>query len=101
MKPLILSEYNWNKILIQLHNEYPPSVIAIREKTKRVLGFTSRSHRGWIDNPLYKQQMTEFEEIPGMPWLCPDKGWYETYIHLDFYSEPKRTFFLIKYGEYL
>ena len=46
-----------------------------------VLGFTSRTHREWV------------------PKI--DGGYYETTIRLDFYNEPKRTMFLLKYSEYL
>lgn len=50
----------------------------MREKMKQVLGFTVRRHR-------------EYQELVGSL----------NYIHLDFYNEPKKTMFLLKYGEYL
>jgi hypothetical protein len=80
-KPVVLSEANWLKIYNQIAKEYPPSVLLIRNRMKAVLGFTSRTHREWV---------------PKM-----DGGYYETTIRLDFYNEPKRTMFLLKYSEYL
>ena len=52
MKPVIISEMQWHNLLIEMYKDYPKSVLAIREKTKKVLGFTSRSHRTWIENPM-------------------------------------------------
>ena len=77
-KPIIMSEKAWGKLHQRLARDYPASVIIMREKMKRVLGFTVRLHR-------------EYEELRGS-LRC---------IHLDFYDEPKRTMFLLKYGEYL
>jgi len=53
-------------------------VLLIREKMKKVLGFTSRRHH------YFNQEDDYVEEI-----------------HLDFYDEPKRTMFLLKYSEFL
>lgn len=99
MKPIILSENNWRKLIVQLHYDYPTSVLAIREKTKRVLGFTTRSHQAWVMNEFYISQLSEYEKInPADAWLgSPSKGYYEQEIHLDFYNEAKRTFFLVNY----
>lgn len=62
-----------------MHEEYPRTVFMLRDKMKRTLGFTVREHR---------------EYVPKM-----DGGYYENQIHLDFYSENKRTMFLLKYSE--
>ena len=51
----------------------------IRDKMKRVLGFTVREHKAWI------------------PKL--DGGYTALQMHLDFYSEHKRTLFLLKFSE--
>ena len=48
---------------------------------KRVLGFTVREHNEWI--------------------IKPDGGYGEHRIHLDFYSEKKRSMFLLKFSEIL
>lgn len=107
MKPVIISEDQWIILIEELHKDYPTSVLAIREKTKKVLGFTSRQHRSWIDNPLYNEFVKTYGEAPdhnmndGIYMIPPHKGNYINMIHLDFYSEPKRTFFLLKYSEFL
>lgn len=48
---------------------------------KAVLGFTIREHKAWIPKP--------------------DGGYTEFQIHLDFYSQNKRTMFLLKFSEIL
>lgn len=78
-KSIILSEYTWGKLYTQLAQDNPHSVILIREKMKKVLGFTSRRHN------YFNQEDDYFVEE----------------IHLDFYDESKRTMFLLKYSEFL
>ena len=80
-KPIILTENIWLKIYNHIAKQHPPGVLLIRNRMRDVLGFTSRTHREWV---------------PKM-----DGGYYETSIRLDFYNEPKRTMFLLKYSEYL
>jgi hypothetical protein len=60
-----------------LHEEYPPNVFLLRSRMRAKLGFTSRSHQGLVD------------------------GIYVDAVYLDFYSEQKRTMFLLKFGEHL
>ena len=62
----------------RLTEDYGRSVMLIRSRMRDKLGFTDREHRWW-------------EERKG----------YQTHICLDFYDEPKRTMFLLKYSEYL
>jgi len=88
-KPLVLSVKSWNTIHQMISKQYPPSVLLIREKMKTVLGFTSRTHEEWIDQEVDIRDVrygTKFQIIN---------------IHLDFYNEPKRTMFLLKYSEYI
>lgn len=85
MRPVILSPAQWKKIRAELQTEYPKTVFMIRDKMKKVLGFTVREHKQWIENPK-----AEYE------W---DRGSYEFQIHLDFYSENRRTMFLLKFSE--
>jgi len=86
MKPVILSTRQWQTIRRRLHEEYPTTVFMIRDKMRKVLGFTVREHKAWIPNP----NPTEYE------W---DRGHTELQIHLDFYSENKRTMFLLKFSD--
>ena len=85
MKPLELRPGVWNKIYKQIAKEYPPSVLLIRDRMRKVLGFTSRTHRHWVENPK-----AEYE------W---DRGHYKECIMLDFFDERKRTMFLLKYSD--
>ena len=104
MKSIKLSENSWQILLSRLHEDYPRSVLSIREKTKKVLGFTPRTHKGWISNPHYESQLREYnnkeQDLLGWP-SEPSKGYYTTFMFLDFYSEHKQTFFLLKYSEYI
>ena len=88
-KPIVLSETAWLKIYNQIAKTHPPSVLLIRDKMKSVLGFTSRTHEEWMDSHVNINDVSY-----GTKWRI-------TTIHLDFYSEPKRTMFLLKYSEYL
>lgn len=88
-KPVVLSEEAWAKIYRNIAQNYPPSVLLIRDRMREVLGFTSRIHEEWMDSHV------EINDVRyGTKWQVKT-------IHLDFYSEPKRTMFLLKYSEYL
>ena len=90
-KPLILTQASWLKIYNQIANDYPPSVLLIRDKMKSVLGFTSRTHEEWFDQDFSKDR----RNVGYSTKYCVQT------IHLDFYNEPKRTFFLLKYGDHI
>jgi hypothetical protein len=77
-KPVQLTENQWEKIRQHTAEHYPPSVLLIRDCMRRDLGFTTRVHR---DYRTYQD--------------------YDAPIMLDFYDDPKRTMFLLKYSEYL
>lgn len=76
--PITLKPAQWEKLKNRLQNDYSPSVILIRDKMRKTLGFVDREHRWWTE-----------------------RIGYQTQICLDFYDEPKRTMFLLKYSEYL
>lgn len=82
-KPIEISKYQYNKLLEQLKKEYPPSVFLLRNRMKEKLGFVSREYRDWDDN------------------MGKYGGWRKNCIMLDFYSEKKRTWFLMKYSDYI
>ena len=69
-----LKEHQWKKLEECLKQDYPLSTIVIRDKMRRILGFTVREDRFDYWNPT---------------------------IHLDFFDEVKRTMFLLKYSDYL
>jgi len=81
MSTIKLTVDQWKLIRSQLQEEYPKTVFMLRNKMKRVLGFTVREH-----NSLVKGE---------------DHGYYELQIHLDFYSERKYTMFLMKFSEHI
>jgi hypothetical protein len=88
-RSIILSEAQWLKIYNHIAKTYPPSVLLIRNKMREVLGFTSRTHEEWFDRDVDRRDVS-----------YGTKYRIQT-IHLDFYNEPKRTMFLLKYSEYL
>ena len=75
MRTIKLSQANWLTIYNDIAKNYPHSVLLIRSKMRRVLGFTSRTHTDWV---------VGVEQI-----------------HLDFFSENKYTMFLLKYSEHI
>lgn len=78
MKPIIITPGQWLDLKNKINNDYPPSVRLVREKMKRVLGFTPRFYE-------------EFNEDTGR----------NVNVHLDFFDEHKRTMFLLKYTDYV
>jgi hypothetical protein len=85
MKPIILTEQNWDKLRFHLVQTQPRSVMLTRWKMRKVLGFTDRLHTDWINKP---------NKWGGM-------GYEQRQVHLDFFDEAKLTFFLLKYGDYI
>jgi hypothetical protein len=77
-KPIVLTQSKWAILRERLTADYSPSVMMLSYRMKDRLGFTVREHREWTQQ----------------------RG-YMTDIRLDFYNEPKRTMFLLKYSEYL
>lgn len=80
---------SWATIYQLIAKEHPPSVLLIRDKMKAVLGFTSRTHEEWFD------QEVDLRDVRYGTKYCAQT------IHLDFYNQPKRTFFLLKYGNHI
>jgi hypothetical protein len=86
-KAVIISVEQWKEILSSITKIYPPSVLLISNIMKEKLGFTVRWHEEWFDRNVESRDMgygTKYRQ--------------ET-IHLDFYNEPKRTMFLLKYSD--
>ena len=85
-KSIRLTLVQWDKLRNRLRNDYTPSVTMIRGKMKDVLGFVDREHKEWVSEGI----------VNGY-----DAGRTITTVHLDFYNEPKRTMFLLKYSDFL
>lgn len=86
MRPVKLTVEQWQAIRKELQTEHPRTVFMLRDKMKRILGFTVREHKAWIDKPATAGDDLNF-------------GYTEFQIHLDFYSQNKRTMFLMKFSE--
>jgi len=82
-KSIELSHKQWMYLREQLHKDYPRSVMLMRGRMQAKLGFTNREYKHW-DKDMGK-------------W----GGYRKNCVMLDFYSEKKRTFFMIKYSEYI
>ena len=101
MKPIILTPRKWRTILSMLHKEHPRSTFMIRDKMRSKLGFTVREHQEWVNDPkAYTEEPTLLSNLIDFE----QDGWYkgkrhEHSIRLDFYSEHKRTMFLLKFSE--
>lgn len=76
-KAISLSHSQWNKLYDRLKKEVPISTLMIRSRMREQLGFTARDHVKWNQNYTGKIYTVE----------------------LDFYSESKRTMFLLKYSD--
>jgi hypothetical protein len=105
MQHIELSPKNWAILSKKLQDDYPKSVVAIKEKCKRTLGFTRREYLKRFDNKHYALEMEEINAIiekdPNYWYAPPSKYDYEKVICLDFYDDVKKTFFLLKYSEFL
>ena len=106
MKTLKLQTKTWHLIQASMRKEYRPSFF-FRDNMKNKLGFTVREHHAWVENKDYVREVKEHNQTWGASELTmllsasPEKGRLQTEIHLDFYSENKRTMFLLKYSEEL
>ena len=82
-KPVEISHSQWLRLREQLKQDYPPSVMLLRTKMQSKLGFVDREYKDW------DKEMGKY-------------GGYRKYcVMLDFYSEKKRTFFIMKYSDYI
>jgi hypothetical protein len=82
-KPIELTHEQWTTLSEQLHKDYPRSVMLIRSRMQAKLGFVPREYRDWDDS------------------MGRNGAWRKNCIMLDFYSEKKRTFFIMKYSDFI
>lgn len=87
MKAVILKHREWDRIFKQIKEDHKatPATYLVRSRMRDTLGFTVREHVVYRDGTDVKY--SDFED-----WRD-----YRTEIHLDFYSEPARTMFLLRY----
>lgn len=77
MKAVKLTVEQWHLIRAELQREHPLGVFLLRNRMRDKLGFTIREHKEY-DQATYTHKFS---------------------IHLDFFSESKRTMFLLKFSE--
>ncbi len=89
-----LTEAQWAALRARLVEDYQaePSVMLIRGKMRRVLGFTVRHH----------QERRDMRQMPGgSTFGMPEYGTRKDWICLDFYDGALETWFRLKYAEFL
>ena len=81
---------DWEQVLDRMAADFG-TVIRMRHIMRRELGFTARDHRGLEPNRKADPTLllTTWEHRQGYH--------YEQQVHLDFYSEPAQSFFVLKY----
>ena len=103
MSTLKLTTRQWKLIREELHKEYPKTVFMIRDKMKRILGFTVREHSGY--RPRTARELKEYDLSDNIRYDTEkDRKFYreninEHFIALDFYNDRKYTMFLLKFSE--
>jgi hypothetical protein len=85
-KSIQLSVPEWQELKNILSKEHPPSVLLLREKMKTKLGFVPRLHH-WNEEHTDKHGR--------------DASKYFRAVMLDFYSEKRYTWFLMKYSDFI
>lgn len=89
IKSLRITTQQWNDLRDRLQQDYPASVMLIRSAMRRQLGFVVREHKEWV------RHGPEYESLMGRSHFP------QTYVYLDFYNEIQKTFFMLKYSEYI
>ena len=87
IKSIKVTEKQWAELYQQLSKDHPSSYLLIRDKMRRKLGFVFRRHAVW---------QTYFD-----PNYLKERKVYIEELYLDFYDEKKKTWFLLKYSNYL
>ena len=88
MKAVVLKHREWDRIFAQVKKDYAdtPSVYLIQARMQRDLGWSWREHHDW-------QQYSDGSGYdPSFDYR--DSG---SRIHIDFYSEEARTYFILRY----
>jgi hypothetical protein len=106
MSTLKLTHRQWHHVLNELHQEHPKSVFLLRDRMKKVLGFTKREHKGYRGKTVKEMQEHHVSGLITSNMYEDEKSAkfhdthvYESLICLDFYSERKYTMFLLKFSE--
>ena len=91
MKALVLKHREWDRIFQQMREEYKdtPATYLLRSRMILDLGWTYREHAVWRSQDEWNKYT-----------YTGDYRDERTEIHIDFYSEQARTFFMLKYMNY-
>ena len=86
MKAVILKHREWDRIFKQIKEDYKdtPATFLIRGRMKTDLGFTVREHREYTPYEMGYDPNHDYRDDASQ-------------IHIDFYSEEARTFFVLRY----
>ena len=89
---ITITEHQWACLHQRLMQDYEhePSVVLIRAKMRRVLGFTPRRHTQYRDT---RKMAGEFG--------TPEYHAQRVCICLDFFDPALQAWFLLRYGEYV
>ena len=93
----------WDELQQRLIKEYGQSVILIRDKCRRELGFTPRHHKGLIPyldkwgHGVVRNSGATKEQADRFIAENKHKMAYDDQVHLDFYSESAMSWFILKY----
>ena len=94
----------WDELQQQLIAEYGKSIIMIRDKCRRELGFTVRHHKGlvpylekWGYGVINGAGQVSDEVAEQFIRDNKHKMAYDDQVHLDFYSESAMSWFVLKY----
>ena len=98
---------DWDKLQQQLIEEYGKSVILVRDKCRRELGFTPRHHKGLVPylekygnpmgNPLTAGDPHSDELLKKFVEENKHKMAYDCQVYLDFYNKSAMSWFVLKY----
>ena len=94
----------WDELQQRLIAEYGKSIILVRDKCRRELGFTPRHHKGlvpymdkWGRGVLTGAGQLSEGEADKFIAENKHKMAYDPQVHLDFYSESAMSWFVLKY----
>lgn len=92
MTTIVLDHLVWYDIRDRIRAEYGDSMVIIRSKMQRELGFTVRAHREWRPgfDPKFGEPHWGMKEFEDPKYLHED-------IRLDFYDDVLETMFRLKY----
>ena len=86
MKAVVLKHREWDRIFTQVKQDYAstPATYLLRPRMVRDLGWTWREHKDWRHYGYDDSDRVDYRDTGSR-------------IHIDFYSEEARTFFMLRY----